>query len=242
MLLEEKKKISEFSILPYVQNWKLRNLGKCSFTLNFDSSCNLRFRNNKNDLRQKLKGQDMLLEEKKKISEMSEFSILPYTQNWKLRNLGKCSFTSNFDSSYNLRFRNDKNELSQKLKVIKWTKKKKRNFLRSLSFQFCSIPKIENSEISESVPLLQILTVFVTFSEFAFSANRVKPSFFLNLILSHIIPENFIKAPLIVWKIFRFSRSILIFSSSFGVFWLLLGCLGCCYQVGSTTSLLLQRN
>ena len=101
MLLEEKKKISEFSILPYVQNWKLRNLGKCSFTLNFDSSCNLRFRNNKNDLRQKLKGQDMLLEEKKKISEMSEFSILPYTQNWKLRNLGKCSFTSNFDSICN---------------------------------------------------------------------------------------------------------------------------------------------
>ena len=180
MLLEEKKKISEFSILPYVENWKLRNLGKCSFTSNFDSSCNLRFRNNKNDLRQKLKGQDMLLEEKKKISEMSEFSILPYTQNWKLRNLGKCSF--------------------------------------------------------------QILTVFVTFSEFAFSANRVKPSFFLTLILSHIFPENFIKAPLIVWKIFRFSCSILIFSSIFGVFWLLLGCLGCCYQIGSTTSLLLQRN
>ena len=184
----------------------------------------------------------MLLEEKKKISEMSEFLILPYTQNWKLRNLGKGSFTSNFDSSYNLRFRNDKNELSQKLKVIKWIKKEKRNFLRSLSFQFCSIPIIENSEISESVLLLQILTVFVTFSEFAFSANRVKPSFFLTLILSHIFPEDFIKAPLIAWKIFRFSHSILIFSSIFGVFWLLLGCSGSCYQVCSTTSLLLQRN
>ena len=36
----------------------------------------------------------MLLEEKK-VSEVSEFSILLYTQNSKPRNLGKCSFTSN---------------------------------------------------------------------------------------------------------------------------------------------------
>ena len=42
----------------------------------------------------------MRLEEKKKISEFSEFSILPYTQNQKLENLGKCSFFSNFDSCY----------------------------------------------------------------------------------------------------------------------------------------------
>ena len=41
----------------------------------------------------------MLLEEKKKISEISEFSILSYTQNRKLWNLGKCS--SNFDSICN---------------------------------------------------------------------------------------------------------------------------------------------
>ena len=128
--------------MSYTQNRKLRNLGKCYFTSNFDSSCscNLRFKNDKNELRQKLKGQDMLLEEKKKISEISEFWILSYTQNRKLGNLGKCSFTSNYDSSCNLRFRNYKNELS---------------------FQFCPIPKIENSEISESVILLQILTVVV---------------------------------------------------------------------------------
>ena len=83
MLLLKKVKISEvseFSILSYTQNRKLGNLGKCSFTSNFDSSCNLRFRNDKNELRQKLKGQDMLLEEKKKISEISEFLILCYTQ------------------------------------------------------------------------------------------------------------------------------------------------------------------
>ena len=68
MLLEEKKKnseVSEFSILSYTQNRKLGNLGKCSFTSIFDNCCNLRFRNDKNELRQKLKGRDMLLEEKK---------------------------------------------------------------------------------------------------------------------------------------------------------------------------------
>ena len=100
--------VSEFSILSYTQNRKLGNLGKRSFTSNFDSSCNLRFRNDKNELRQKLKGQDMLLEEKKKISEISEFSILSYTQNRKVGNLEKCSFTSTFDSSCNLSCKNDK--------------------------------------------------------------------------------------------------------------------------------------
>ena len=100
--------VSEFSILPYTQNRKLGNLGKCSFTSNFDSSCNLRFRNDKNELRQKLKGQDMLLLKKVKIFEVSEFSILSYTQNRKLGNLGKCSFTLNFDSSCNWSCKNDK--------------------------------------------------------------------------------------------------------------------------------------
>ena len=50
----------------------------------------------------------MLLEEKREIFEVSEFSILSYTQNWKLENLWKCSFTSNFDSSCNLNCKNDK--------------------------------------------------------------------------------------------------------------------------------------
>ena len=101
--------VFEFSILSYIQNRKLGNLGKCYFTSNFDSSCNLGFRNDKNELRQKLKGQYMLLDEEKNIFEVSEFSILSYTQNQKLGNLEKCSFNSNFDSSCNLRFRNDKN-------------------------------------------------------------------------------------------------------------------------------------
>ena len=50
----------------------------------------------------------MLLEEKKKISEVPKFSILSYTQNRKLGNLGMCSFTLNFDRSCNLSCKNDK--------------------------------------------------------------------------------------------------------------------------------------
>ena len=59
-------------------------------------------------VKQNLKGHDMLLEEKRKISEVSQISILTYTQNRKLGNLGKCSFTSNFGSSCNLSCKNDK--------------------------------------------------------------------------------------------------------------------------------------
>ena len=142
-------------------------------------------------------------EEKKKTSEVSEYFILPYTQKRKHGNLGKCSFTSNFESCYNLRFRKDKNELRQKLKVIKWIKKKKRKPPRFSSFRFCCIPKIENSEISESVLLLQIFTEIV------------KHCVLWLLILRHIFPVNFIKVPHVVQKIWRFSRSILIFSLIF---------------------------
>ena len=44
----------------------------------------------------------------KKISEVSEFSILPYTQIRNLGNLGNMSLPSNSDSSYKSRFKNDK--------------------------------------------------------------------------------------------------------------------------------------
>ena len=50
----------------------------------------------------------MLSEEAVKIFEVSEFSFLPYSQNQKLGNLGKCSFTWNFDSSCNWRCKNYK--------------------------------------------------------------------------------------------------------------------------------------
>ena len=53
-----------------------------------------------NLLRQKLKGRDMLLLEKVKTFEVSELSILSY---YHIPNLGKCCFTSNFESRCNLR-------------------------------------------------------------------------------------------------------------------------------------------
>ena len=55
------------------------------------------------------KGSVMILEKKVKISEVSEFSILPYTQNRKLGNLGKFSFTSNFERRCNLDAKTTKN-------------------------------------------------------------------------------------------------------------------------------------
>ena len=92
MVLEEKQKISEvfeFLMLPYAQNRKLGNLEKYSFTSNFESCCNFRFRNDKNELRQKLK----VIKRIKKNSEFSEFWIM---QNRTLENLRKGSFTLNF--------------------------------------------------------------------------------------------------------------------------------------------------
>ena len=95
----------------------------------------------------------MLIEEKYKICGVSEFSILPYTQNRKLGYLGKRSPTSNFDSQCSLIFRNDKNELRQK---------------------FCAVPKIEKSETLETFLSLQIFTVVVTCSKCVCSRERVK--------------------------------------------------------------------
>ena len=54
---------------------------------------------------------------RRELSKDSEFSILPYTQNRKLGNIGKCSFSSNFESCCNLRLRNDKNKLRQNLRL-----------------------------------------------------------------------------------------------------------------------------
>ena len=96
-----------------------------------------------------------------KISEVSQFSILLYTQNRKLGNLGKWCFTSNFDSSCNLRCKNDKKLTETKPESQDRFLEEKIKFPRFPSFRFCRAPKIKNSEISESVLLPQILTVVV---------------------------------------------------------------------------------
>ena len=75
MLLEEKVKISELS------EFSIFGIGNCFFTSNFGSSCNLRCKHDKKSTETRTKVQDMLLEEKVKIFELSEFSILTYTQN-----------------------------------------------------------------------------------------------------------------------------------------------------------------
>ena len=92
----------------------------------------------------------MLLEENKKISEVSEFSILPYTQIRRLGNLQKFCFTSNFESSCNLRCKNDKKLTEKKFKDQDMLLEEKK-CPRFLSFRFYPKPKIENLEIPESV-------------------------------------------------------------------------------------------
>ena len=62
----------------------------------------------------KIKRSQYGLKRKINISEVSEFLILPYTQNRKLGNLGNMSLTSNSDTSYYSRFKNNKN--------MKWAK------------------------------------------------------------------------------------------------------------------------
>ena len=139
----------------------------------------------------------MLLEEKLKICKVSEFLNFPYTQNRKLGNPRKCSLTSTFGSCCNLIFRNNKNELRQKL---------------------CPVPKIEKWEILESFLSLQIFTVVVTWSKFVFSEERGKPCFFVTFNTKSCLFWKF------HWSFSSCSEDMEIFSlnintSIFRVFW-----------------------
>ena len=85
------------------------------------------------------------LRRKMKISEVSEFSILSYAQNWKLGNLGNMSLLSSFDSSYNSRFRNDKNmKLPKNWKVPIWFKRK--NKISKIS-EFSILPDTQDQKL-----------------------------------------------------------------------------------------------
>ena len=103
---------------------------------------------------------------------------MSYTQNWKIGNIGKCSLTSDFDSC-NLIFKNDKNELRQNFKIIKWIKKKKKKTFKVSDFSI--LPYTQHQKIGNlgKFYLFQIFTVVVTFSKFAFSRERMKPCFFV---------------------------------------------------------------
>ena len=81
-----------------------------------------------------------------KISEISDFSILSYTQDWKLENLGNLLFTSIFGSAWNPRSKNHKNDIGVKKTVTLWHWLIRTNE-KFASFQFCLIPKMENLKI-----------------------------------------------------------------------------------------------
>ena len=82
--------VSEFWILPYTQNRKLENLGNFLLRtfLEVYETQNLKT-DWKMTQNKKRYFYDVIWEEKMPISEVSEFSILPYTWNRKLGNLGK---------------------------------------------------------------------------------------------------------------------------------------------------------
>ena len=110
--------VSDFSILPYTQNRKLRNLGKFSYNSVLGSIWNSKSKSWKNDLKEKTLTIWCGLRRKMPISEVSKFSILPYTQNRKLGNLRKFSFTSIFGSIWNSKSKNWKNDLKEKTLTI----------------------------------------------------------------------------------------------------------------------------
>ena len=96
------------------------------------------------------------------ISEVSEFLISPYSQNWKLGNLGNMSLTSNSDSSYNSRFKNHKNmNWAENWKVPIWFKRKNKNFRDFQVFDFALYPKLKTRK-SRKFCLSRILTLIVT--------------------------------------------------------------------------------
>ena len=93
-------------------------------------------------LRQKLEGQAVLPEEKEKIPEVSKFPILSYTQNRKLLNLGKGSFTLNFDSSFSLSCKSDKKLSEAKARKSKYAfRNKTKNLTSFIVFNFTVYPK-----------------------------------------------------------------------------------------------------
>ena len=95
-----------------------------------------------------------------KISEVSEFSILLYTQNRKLGNLGNMSLPSNSGSSYKSRFKNDRNmNWAKNRKVPIWLKRKKKNFRDFQVFDFALHPKSKTRKSRKDLFYLIFITL-----------------------------------------------------------------------------------
>ena len=140
-------KVSEFPILSYIINRKLGNLGKCSFTSNFDSSCILSCKNDKKLT--ETKAQRSRYAFRRKIKKLESFQVFHFVlcQNGKLGDSESFFFNSNFDSGCNLRFRNDKKLTKRKTWRSRYAfRKKKRKFRRFPSFWFCPISKLKTQK------------------------------------------------------------------------------------------------
>ena len=98
------------------------------------------------------------------ISKVSEFSILPYTQNWKLRNLRKFSFTSNFDSTWNSNLKTKNNDLEEKTWTLQCGLRRTNAHFQSFQVLNFALLEIKNLVTSKSFCLLQVFIVLVAWS------------------------------------------------------------------------------
>ena len=133
---QTKKKFPRFPSFWFCPIPKIKNseISEISFTSNYDTDCNSRFKNAKKINWDKIIKVPIWFRTKRKISEIFEFSILLYTQERKLRNLEKLSFNSNFGSLKSKRMRYG-------------LRRKKLKLPRFPIFWYCPITKLENSEI-----------------------------------------------------------------------------------------------
>ena len=87
------------------------------------------------------------LKEKRKTSEISDFSTLTYTQDRKLGNLGNFVYFEFLTLVVTQDLKTPEKWSETKSKRFRYDLEQKRKFPRFPSFRFCLIPKIENSEI-----------------------------------------------------------------------------------------------
>ena len=129
------------------------------------------------------------------ISEVSELSILPYTQNRKLWNLGKFSFTSDFRSIWNSKSKNRKNDLEEKTLTLRCGLRRKYAHFRSLwVFDFALYLKLKTWKPRK---------VFVYFTFLSFRLHKVwerlKPFIEFQINRPHVLMSHvkYIKTPYI---------------------------------------------
>ena len=129
------------------------------------------------------------------ISEVYEFSILPYTQYRKLGNLGKFSFPSDFGSIWNSKSKNRKNDLEEKTLTLRCGLRRKYAHFRSFwVFDFALYLKLKTWKPRK---------VFVYFTFLSFRLHKVwerlKPFIEFQINRPHVLMTHvkYIKTPYI---------------------------------------------